>query len=196
MVDSTQKSQAITELRKRLYSIICGLLSGGIDAFLIESIYDFMNLKITLETILQIQNEKNLNIPIYFSSTIDEEGNILSGETLNQLYDKIIAHYPNPSGFGINCCSGIKMLEKKCAEVFENLAKIIKCPLIIYPSAGLPDNLGNYSEDPQLFSNSMKNIVEKLLKFNPKLTFIIGGCCGTTPDHIKALKDVFFLKSE
>ncbi|WP_194775946.1 homocysteine S-methyltransferase family protein [Pararhodonellum marinum] len=163
-----------------------GLLDGGADILLVETIFDTLNAKAALYAIQEVYEERNIpldptegGIPIMISGTItDASGRTLSGQT-TEAFLISMSHVPLLS-IGLNCALGAKELR----PYLKVLAK--KAPFFVsaYPNAGLPNEFGAYDQGP----DEMGNQVEVFLKEG--LINILGGCCGTTPDHIKALADL------
>ena len=155
-----------------------GLIDGGADLLLVETIFDGLNTKAALYAIAKVQENKGTDIPVMISATInDRQGRILTGIHVEELYEAI-SHYPIFS-FGLNCSFGAADME----PVIASLASILPCAVSIYPNAGLPDTLGGYPETPEMTAGYIREIA---LKGHLN---IAGGCCGTTPDHIKAIKE-------
>lgn len=153
-----------------------GLIDGGADLLLVETVFDGLNAKAALYAIEKVQAEKGSALPVMFSATInDKSGRTLTGQSLEALYTAV-SHYPLFS-FGLNCSFGATDL----LPFIEHLSKILPCPLSIYPNAGLPNAMGEYEESPELTASCLRQMAEK------GLLNIAGGCCGTTPEHIKAL---------
>lgn len=155
---------------------VCGLIDGGADLLLIETVFDGLNAKAALYAIEKVQSEKGTSLPVMLSATInDKSGRTLTGQSLEALYTAV-SHYPLFS-FGLNCSFGATDL----LPFIEQLSKILPCPLSIYPNAGLPNEMGEYDESPVLTASCLKQMAtEGLLN-------IAGGCCGTTPAHIQAI---------
>lgn len=155
---------------------VCGLVDGGADLLLIETVFDGLNAKAALYAIEKVQSEKGTSLPVMLSATInDKSGRTLTGQSLEALYTAV-SHYPLFS-FGLNCSFGATDL----LPFIEQLSKILPCPLSIYPNAGLPNEMGEYDESPVLTASCLKQMAtEGLLN-------IAGGCCGTTPAHIQAI---------
>lgn len=155
-----------------------GLIDGGADLLLVETIFDGLNTKAALYAIAKVQENKGTDIPVMISATInDRQGRILTGIHVEELYEAI-SHYPIFS-FGLNCSFGASDME----PVIASLAAILPCAVSIYPNAGLPDTLGGYPETPEMTAGYIREIA---LKGHLN---IAGGCCGTTPDHIRAIKE-------
>lgn len=151
-----------------------GLLDGGVDILLVETVYDALNAKAALYAIRQEVPQRD--IPVMVSATVnDRSGRLLSGHTLDALYTAL-QHYPIAS-FGLNCSFGARDL----APFIEQL-QWVPCAVSIYPNAGLPNEMGQYDESPEYTAKYIRELAQ-----NGWLN-IAGGCCGTTPDHIKAVK--------
>ena len=152
-----------------------GLLDGGVDILLVETVYDALNAKAALYAIQQEVPQGD--IPVMVSATVnDRSGRLLSGHTLDALYSAL-QHYPIAS-FGLNCSFGARDL----APFIEQL-QWVPCAVSIYPNAGLPNEMGQYDESPEYTAKYIRELAQ-----NGWLN-IAGGCCGTTPDHIKAVKE-------
>ncbi|MBI1936718.1 MAG: methionine synthase [Ignavibacteriales bacterium] len=157
-----------------------GLIDGGVDILLVETIFDTLNAKAALFGITELCDEKNLRIPIMISGTIvDMSGRTLSGQTTEAFWISI-AHTKNLLSVGLNCSLGPSQMRTFIGE----LSRITNKFVSIYPNAGLPNEFGSYDESPE----SMAEVLEEFAKEN--FFNIIGGCCGTTPDHIKAFAEV------
>lgn len=154
-----------------------GLIDGGADLLLVETIFDGLNAKAALYAIAKVQENKGTDIPVMISATInDKQGRILTGIHVEELYEAL-SHYPIFS-FGLNCSFGAADME----PVIASLSSSLPCPISIYPNAGLPDTLGGYPETPEITAKYIRDIALK------GYINIAGGCCGTTPDHIAAIK--------
>ena len=148
------------------------LLEGGVDVLLVETVYDALNAKAALYAIGQVAGP---DFPVMISATVnDKSGRILGGHTLDALYTAL-SHYPIMS-FGLNCSFGAKDL----APFIEQLQGL-GCAISIYPNAGLPNEMGQYDEAPEYTAKHIKELAQK------GWINIAGGCCGTTPEHIKAV---------
>ena len=162
---------------------VAALIEGGVDLLLVETIYDGLNAKAALYAIAKVQEEKGTNLPVMLSATVnDKSGRTLTGPSLEALFTSL-SHYPILS-FGLNCSFGAKELHHFLRE----LAPRIPCYISIYPNAGLPNEMGEYDESPEFTALCLQNMAKE------GLINIAGGCCGTTPDHIRAianaLKDI------
>ncbi len=155
-----------------------GLIDGGADLLLVETVFDGLNAKAALYAIEKVQEEKNTSLPVMLSATInDKSGRTLTGQSLEALYTAV-SHYPLFS-FGLNCSFGATDL----LPFIERLSKFLPCPLSIYPNAGLPNEMGEYDEKPDFTATCLKQMASE------GLINIAGGCCGTTPDHIRAIHE-------
>ena len=157
-----------------------GLVDGGVDIILIETIFDTLNAKAAIIAVQKYLDEKNLEIPVMISGTIvDQSGRTLSGQTVEAFYISV-SHTKNLVSVGLNCALGAKQMR----PFVEDLSNVSDKFLSVYPNAGLPNELGIYDETPQ----TMSDILDDFLASG--FVNIIGGCCGTTPDHIKAISEI------
>lgn len=173
--------RAITfdELVRAFHEQAKGLLDGGVDVFLIETITDTLNAKAALFAIQDLFEETGKNIPIMISGTItDASGRTLSGQT-TEAFLVSLSHVPLLS-IGLNCALGASAL-RPYLQVLNQQAPFF---VSAYPNAGLPNEFGQYDQTPE----EMAEQVEEYLKEG--LVNILGGCCGTTPEHIKAIVDL------
>jgi 5-methyltetrahydrofolate--homocysteine methyltransferase len=161
------------------YEQVKGLIDGGVDVLLIETIFDTLNAKAAIYAIKKYNNEHPGNEKeIMISGTItDASGRTLSGQTLQAFY--ISVAHANPLSIGLNCALGAKEMRPHIQE----LSKIASCYVSAYPNAGLPNAMGEYDEDP----SDTGHYLEEWAKEG--WVNIVGGCCGTTPDHIKHIAD-------
>lgn len=155
------------------------LLDGGADILLVETIFDTLNAKAALFAIEEVKAERNIEVPIMVSGTItDASGRTLSGQTAEAFLISV-SHIPILS-VGFNCALGAKQLTPHL-EVISAKSDFFTSA---HPNAGLPNAFGEYDETPEQMASQIKEYLEK------GLVNIIGGCCGTTPDHIKAIADL------
>ena len=155
------------------------LLNGGSDILLVETIFDTLNAKAALFAIDEIQEERNIQIPIMVSGTItDASGRTLSGQTAEAFL--ISVSHLNLLSVGFNCALGAKQL----TPYLETLSHNSDFYISAYPNAGLPNAFGQYDETPEQMAEQIREYAEK------RLINIVGGCCGTTPPHIKAIADL------
>lgn len=155
------------------------LLDGGADILLIETIFDTLNAKAALFAIDEIQEDRNIKIPIMVSGTItDASGRTLSGQTAEAFL--ISVSHLKLLSVGFNCALGAKQL----TPYLETLSHNSDFYISAYPNAGLPNAFGQYDETPEQMAEQIREYAEK------RLINIVGGCCGTTPPHIKAIADL------
>ncbi|WGK65456.1 homocysteine S-methyltransferase family protein [Croceiramulus getboli] len=167
------------ELRQAYREQVEGLLAGGVDLLLVETVFDTLNAKAALFAIQQLLEEQQKEIPIMVSGTItDASGRTLSGQTAEAFLISI-AHIPLLT-VGFNCALGAAQLQPH----IEILAHRAACGVSAHPNAGLPNAFGAYDQSPQEMAALMEPYLEK------GLVNIIGGCCGTTPAHIRAIAEV------
>ncbi len=158
---------------------IRGLVDGGVDVLLVETIFDTLNAKAAIFAIKEyFRKIGQPELPIMISGTItDASGRTLSGQTLEAFYTSV-AH-AKPLSVGLNCALGAQEMRSH----IEELAQIATCYTSAYPNAGLPNAMGEYDEAP----HQTAHFIEEWAK--NKFVNIVGGCCGTTPDHIKHMAD-------
>ena len=155
------------------------LLDGGVDILLVETVFDTLNAKAALFAIEQVKIERNIDVPIMVSGTItDASGRTLSGQTAEAFLISI-SHIPMLS-VGFNCALGANQLTPH----LEVLAKRAPFFVSAHPNAGLPNAFGEYDETPEQMASQIREFLEK------DIINIIGGCCGTTPEHIKAIAEL------
>lgn len=152
------------------------LIEGGVDLLLVETVYDGLNAKAALYAIAQAQEKAGSHLPVMVSATVNDlSGRTLTGQTLEALYTSL-SHYPLLS-FGLNCSFGASELHRFAREISPR----VPCYFSIYPNAGLPDEMGAYRESPEYTAKCIRAMAEE------GLINIAGGCCGTTPAHIRAI---------
>jgi len=157
-----------------------GLIDGGADILLVETIFDTLNAKAALFAIQTLLEEKNLNLPIMISGTIvDLSGRTLSGQTTEAFWNSI-ANTKNLLSVGLNCSLGPKQMK----PFIQELSEIADCYISLYPNAGLPNEFGDYNESP----SSMEYVLKEYARRG--FLNIVGGCCGTTPAHIKRFSEM------
>ena len=152
------------------------LLEGGADVLLVETVFDTLNAKAALYAILELADERGEEIPLAVSGTItDRSGRTLSGQTVEAFWYSI--RHAHPWFVGLNCALGARDLEPYVAE----LARLADVPVSCHPNAGLPNEFGGYDDTPEHMAGVLGEFADR------GLLNIVGGCCGTTPDHIRAL---------
>ena len=157
---------------------VLGLIEGGSDLLLVETIFDTLNAKAALYAIDSVKEEKSIEIPIMISGTItDASGRTLSGQTV-EAFRISLSHLPILS-IGFNCALGADQLIPYIKRLSNKSGIFISA----HPNAGLPNAFGEYDQTPE----EMQELIEEYLKQN--LVNIIGGCCGTTPDHIRLISE-------
>ena len=156
-----------------------GLMEGGADIIIIETIFDTLNAKAALFATMEVFDEQNKELPIMISGTItDASGRTLSGQTAEAFLISM-SHAPLFS-IGFNCALGAEQLE----QYVEILSDNADCYVSAYPNAGLPNAMGHYDQSPEQMAELVKEYCEK------DIINILGGCCGTTPDHIRAIANM------
>jgi 5-methyltetrahydrofolate--homocysteine methyltransferase len=155
------------------------LIEGGVDVLLVETVFDTLNAKAALFAIDELKEELNSDIPVMISGTItDASGRTLSGQTAEAFLISV-SHIPLLS-IGFNCALGAKQL----TPYLEVLAQKCHFGVSAYPNAGLPNAFGEYEQSPAEMAEQTREYLER------GLVNILGGCCGTTPEHIKAIAEV------
>src|SRR4051812_45832087 len=152
------------------------LLDGGVDALLVETIFDTLNSKAALFAIESVFDERDSRVPVMISVTItDASGRTLSGQTIGAFYNSI--RHAKPFSVGINCALGGRAMR----PYVEELARIAECYVTCYPNAGLPNAFGGYDETPADMAAVLSEFAES------GFVNLVGGCCGSTPPHIAAI---------
>jgi 5-methyltetrahydrofolate--homocysteine methyltransferase len=166
------------ELIENFYQQAAALFDGGSDYFLIETCQDSRNIKAAMIGIDKVFKEKGEAIPVAISGTIENMGTMLAGQTI----DALMASFTNRNLFymGINCATGPEFM----TDHIRTLAALASCRVACVPNAGLPDEDGKYRENPQMMSKVLEHFIEQ------GWLNMIGGCCGTTPEHIKAFSEL------
>jgi len=173
------RSITFEELRVAYKEQVEALIAGGVDILLVETIFDTLNAKAALFAIEEVKEEQNIDIPIMVSGTItDASGRTLSGQTV-EAFMTSVSHIPLLS-IGFNCALGAEQLK----PYLQRLAQKTDFFTSAHPNAGLPNAFGQYDQTPEEMQAFIKEYLDH------ELVNIIGGCCGTTPEHIKAIADV------
>jgi 5-methyltetrahydrofolate--homocysteine methyltransferase len=158
---------------------VSGLIDGGVDILLIETIFDTLNGKAAIFACENVMRDKGIRLPVMISGTItDASGRTLSGQTVRAFYSSM-AH-AKPLSIGINCALGAKEMMPYVAE----LSEIASCFVSAHPNAGLPNQFGNYDDTPELMTGYLRDFLEG------GYVNILGGCCGTTPAHIRQFAEL------
>lgn len=177
--DPGYRAVSFDELRKAYKQQVEALLDGGADLLLVETIFDTLNAKAALFAIEEVKDERNIEVPVMVSGTItDASGRTLSGQTAEAFLISI-SHIPILS-VGFNCALGAKQL----VPHLEVISAKTEFATSAHPNAGLPNAFGEYDETPEQMAAQIKEYAEK------GLVNIVGGCCGTTPEHIKQIAEV------
>lgn len=152
------------------------LYEGGVDLYVIETITDTLNCKAAIKAIRDLEAEGHEELPIWISGTItDRSGRTLSGQTVEAFWNSI--RHARPFAVGFNCALGAELMRPHIA----GLARVADCNVSAHPNAGLPNEMGDYDETPEQTAKHMGDWARD------GLLNIVGGCCGTTPDHIRAI---------
>ena len=162
------------DMQKAYHQQAQALIDGGVDMILIETCFDALNVKAALSAIAECRLDRQ--VPVMISVSVsDRSGRTLTGQTLEAFYTSV-CHYPIIS-FGLNCSLGAAEL----MPLVEDINKWCTCGVSCYPNAGLPNEMGGYDQTPEVMAEQVKVMASR------GLVNIVGGCCGTTPDHIKAI---------
>ncbi|MDR1574744.1 MAG: methionine synthase [Treponema sp.] len=179
MNDPAKRGIYWDELEAAYYEHVRGLLDGGVDILLVETVYDTLNAKAALSAIGRLLEERNADVPVMISATVSgDSGRLLSGQTLEAFCVSVL--HARPWAIGLNCSFGAEKLLPHVRTVAAQAAQF-SCLVSAHPNAGLPNQLGGYDETPETMAAS----VEQYLKEG--LLHIVGGCCGSTPAHIAAI---------
>jgi 5-methyltetrahydrofolate--homocysteine methyltransferase len=155
-----------------------GLTEGGADMMLVETMFDTLNAKAALFAIEKFFDEAGRRWPLMISGTItDASGRTLSGQTAEAFWNSL--RHARPLSFGLNCALGAKDLR----QYVEELSRLCDCFISTHPNAGLPNAFGGYDETPQMMADEIGDWAAK------GLINIAGGCCGTSPDYIRAIAE-------
>ena len=171
------RAVSFDEVEQAYAEQVRGLVDGGVDILLIETIFDTLNAKAAIRAIKKyFRDSGKQELPIMISGTItDASGRTLSGQTLEAFYHSIV--HARPLSVGLNCALGAQEMRPH----IEELSELATCFTSAYPNAGLPNAFGGYDEQP----HDMAHIIEEWAKEG--FVNIVGGCCGTTPDHIRCI---------
>ena len=164
------------ELVHTYYTAVSGLLAGGVDLILFETIQDTRNLKAAYLGLKKAM-EENYTVPLMLSFTIESTGTTLAGQTADAFYYAV--NHMHPFSVGLNCATGPEFM----TQFLKTLNDISNTYISVYPNAGLPNEDGEYEETPVTLANKLEPF------FKNKYLNIVGGCCGTTPDYIKEIKE-------
>ena len=182
--DPGKRNTSFDELRVSYHEAIEGLIEGGVDLILVETIFDTLNAKAALFAVEDVFEQVGERLPIMISGTItDQSGRTLSGQTAEAFWNSV--RHVEPFTVGLNCALGAEQLRPYVAE----LARLSDTNLCTYPNAGLPNEFGEYDQTPE----EMGELIGEWAKDG--LVNVVGGCCGTTPDHIHAIAEAIANKA-
>jgi 5-methyltetrahydrofolate--homocysteine methyltransferase len=152
------------------------LHDGGVDLFLVETVFDTLNAKAALKAILDLADEGRAALPIWISGTIaDRSGRTLSGQTVDAFWTSV--RHAEPFAVGLNCALGAELMRPFLVELSAAADTLVSA----YPNAGLPNELGEYEDGPEYVGDALREWAQS------GLVNVVGGCCGTTPAHIAAI---------
>ena len=176
--DPAFRAVSFDAVREAYETQVDGLLDGGVDLLLIETIFDTLNAKAAALAVRNVFDRRGVEIPVMLSVTItDRSGRTLSGQTVEAFW--ISMGHVRPFSVGLNCALGAEDMR----PYLQDLSAIAECFVSCYPNAGLPNAFGGYDETPEQMAGVLGGFARE------GLLNIIGGCCGTTPDHIRAMVD-------
>ena len=176
--DPAYRAITFDQLADTYYVAARALYEGGADLFLIETIFDTLNAKAAIYAVRRVQEEVGVEVPLIISGTItDASGRTLSGQTTEAFWNSV--RHAKPIAIGLNCALGAKQLR----PYVEELSRIADTYVSAYPNAGLPNAFGEYDEQPCETADLIKDFAAS------GFVNIVGGCCGTTPHHIKHIKE-------
>jgi 5-methyltetrahydrofolate--homocysteine methyltransferase len=174
--DPGMRNVTYDELREAYHEATRGLIEGGADIILVETIFDTLNAKAAVHAVQDVFEETGITLPLMISGTItDKSGRTLSGQTTEAFWNSL--RHAKPFAVGLNCALGAEEMRPYVAEI----ARVAETNVCIYPNAGLPNEFGEYDQ----LADEMAEIVGEFAEAG--LVNILGGCCGTTPDHIEAI---------
>merc|ERR1719424_1188033 len=176
--DSACRNCTFDELVEAYYEQVVGLMDGGADLLIVETIFDTLNAKAALFAIGEYLEHSCVDVPVFVSGTlVDQSGRTLSGQTGEAFYNSI--RHSKPMCVGLNCALGAKQM----APFLKKVADAAECFVHVYSNAGLPNAMGGYDDTPE-------DMAKENLDFcTESLVNMIGGCCGSTPPHIKAIRE-------
>jgi 5-methyltetrahydrofolate--homocysteine methyltransferase len=166
------------QLRDSYAEAVAGLIEGGADVLMVETIFDTLNCKAALIAIDDVFDDFGFRLPVMISGTItDASGRTLSGQTVAAFWHSV--RHARPACIGLNCALGATELRPWLVE----LSRVAECPVSVHPNAGLPNELGEYDDTPAQMAKTLAEFAED------GLINLAGGCCGTRPEHIAAIAD-------
>jgi 5-methyltetrahydrofolate--homocysteine methyltransferase len=176
--DPARRAVTFDEVYEAYREQALALHEGGVDLFLIETVFDTLNAKAALKAVLDLEDEGLEPLPIWISGTItDRSGRTLSGQTVEAFWNSV--RHARPFAVGLNCALGAAMMRPYLAE----LARVADTLVSAHPNAGLPNAFGEYDEQPHETAAHLGEWADA------GLVNIVGGCCGTTPEHIRKIAE-------
>ena len=173
------RNVSFEELRETYAEATAGLLEGGCDVLMVETVFDTLNCKAALIAIDDVFTEMGFRVPVMISGTItDASGRTLSGQTVAAFWNSV--RHAKPICIGLNCALGATELRPWLQE----LSSVAECPVSVHPNAGLPNELGEYDDTPEQMAAVLAEFADD------GLINMAGGCCGTRPEHIKAISEI------
>jgi len=177
--DPGYRNVSYDELVQAYKEATLGLMEGGSDIIMVETIFDTLNAKACLFAVEEVFEETGQTLPVMISGTItDASGRTLSGQTTEAFYNSL--RHVNPFSFGLNCALGPDLLRQYVNE----LSDVCECAVSAHPNAGLPNEFGEYDLGAEEMAEHIQEWAES------GLLNIVGGCCGSTPEHIQAMANV------
>lgn len=174
--DVASRAVNFDELYEAYAEQIDALIDGGVDAILVETVFDTLNAKAALVAAKDVMEQRGVDLPLMVSITVaDAAGRVLSGQSLEAAWVSL-SHF-NLFSIGLNCSFGAKQM----IPHLRTLSNIASCYVSAYPNAGLPNDMGEYDQTPSMMADDIRYFIEE------GLANIVGGCCGSTPDHIRAI---------
>ncbi len=175
--DPGYRNVTYDELVDAYYESVSGLVDGGVDLVMIETIFDTLNAKAAIFAVEKYFDNHNIRLPVMISGTItDSSGRTLSGQTTEAFCNSV--RHARPLSIGLNCALGATELR----QYIEELSSVADCFVSAHPNAGLPNEFGEYDETPEQMAREIAEWAES------GFLNIVGGCCGTTPEYIKAIR--------
>lgn len=176
--DPGYRAVTFDEVRDTYREAASALVDGGVDVLLLETVFDTLNAKAALFALEELFDERGFRLPVMVSGTItDRSGRTLTGQTIEAFWCSV--RHGRPISIGLNCSFGAAQLRPFLAE----LSAASDCMVSAYPNAGLPNEFGEYDEPPEETAKQLRGWAED------GLVNFVGGCCGTTPDHIELISD-------
>jgi 5-methyltetrahydrofolate--homocysteine methyltransferase len=176
--DPAYRAVTFAQVRESYAEQVRGLVDGGADLLLVETVFDTLNAKAAIVAVHDVFDEKGVELPLWLSVTIvDRSGRTLSGQTLEAFWASV--EHARPLVVGVNCSLGATEMRPHVEE----LARLADCYTSVHPNAGLPNAFGGYDEGPETTSALLRELAES------GLVNVVGGCCGTTPAHVRAIAE-------